>query len=375
MASRKTSAIINTLALLIFVCFLKYQTLVPPKIVPPKPVKLKRIVLWNSFFGRSEWYTPFPSDTHKKMISCEDNTRCVLSAEKTNPLSYDALVFHGRDPQNPPLQRNPSQIYIMYLWESPWFRGGHFIKGDFYNWSSTYSKKSDLTMKHGWWAKLPQNATNAMDKLPPYAKRPKNSTTIAWVVSHCGAASGRDAYVTELKRHIKVDVYGRCGKPCPGGTGGNSVNCYDRIAKTGQYKFYLAFENSNCEDYISLKPYRALNSSMVPIVLGGKHAKDYIGVFPPNSYIDVRNFTSPKKLAEYVKVLDDDDGKYLAYHAWRKDFYVHEGFGDLRAFCQICKALYDPSKTKPKTVNWGSFWNKNTMCDANLVRNLLGKGN
>lgn len=40
--------------------------------------------------------------------------------------------------------------------------------------------------------------------------------TVAWVVSNCGAPSGRNKYVDELKKYIDVDIFGGCGTPCPG---------------------------------------------------------------------------------------------------------------------------------------------------------------
>ena len=34
---------------------------------------------------------------------------------------------------------------------------------------------------------------------------------VAWIVSNCQSKSGREQYVTELKKYISVDVYGKCG--------------------------------------------------------------------------------------------------------------------------------------------------------------------
>lgn len=56
------------------------------------------------------------------------------------------------------------------------------------------------------------------------------------------------------------------------------------------YKFYLAFENSICPDYVTEKLFNTLLFTTVPIVYGGA---DYEAIGAPlNSYIDVRNFTS-----------------------------------------------------------------------------------
>ena len=58
------------------------------------------------------------------------------------------------------------------------------------------------------------------------------------------------------------------------------------------YKFSLAFENSLCRDYVTEKFWRILNETLsIPIVMGGA---DYKALAPPDSYLDVTNFTSPK---------------------------------------------------------------------------------
>ena len=73
---------------------------------------------------------------------------------------------------------------------------------------------------------------------------------VAWFVSNCNAASGRDAYATELAKHIDVDIYGACGKlRCDRG----NRKCFKMLKEN--YKFYLSFENNNCKDYITEKVY------------------------------------------------------------------------------------------------------------------------
>ena len=43
------------------------------------------------------------------------------------------------------------------------------------------------------------------------------------------------------------------------------------------YKFYLSFENANCQDYLTEKFFTALRTEVViPIALGGATQDDYI---------------------------------------------------------------------------------------------------
>jgi len=75
--------------------------------------------------------------------------------------------------------------------------------------------------------------------------------TVAWFVSNCGAKNNRLEFAHQLQKHIDVDIYGGCGtKNCPRHSGDH---CLEVLAK--EYKFYLAFENSNCRDYITEKFY------------------------------------------------------------------------------------------------------------------------
>jgi hypothetical protein len=52
-----------------------------------------------------------------------------------------------------------------------------------------------------------------------------------------------------LQKYIPVDIYGKCGtQKCPRST---ETECYEMLNR--DYKFYLAFENANCKDYLTEK--------------------------------------------------------------------------------------------------------------------------
>ncbi|XP_037083424.1 alpha-(1,3)-fucosyltransferase fut-1-like [Pollicipes pollicipes] len=145
----------------------------------------------------------------------------------------------------------------------------------------------------------------------------------AWVVSHCSTHSKREEYVQKLARHLVVDIYGRCGTlKCPSDQGGgrNAEACYRTLAAS--HFFYLSFENSLCEDYITEKFWHALRAGIVPVVRGAS-PESYRRVAPPNSFIHVQDFASVQLLATYLTSLMENRTAYESYFAWRSSYQVH----------------------------------------------------
>jgi hypothetical protein len=68
-------------------------------------------------------------------------------------------------------------------------------------------------------------------------------------IGQCSAENVRESSSLSLCRYIDVDIYGTCGRhSCVKEENG----C--RRMLSADYKFYLAFENSNCVEYITEKP-------------------------------------------------------------------------------------------------------------------------
>lgn len=128
-------------------------------------------------------------------------------------------------------------------------------------------------------------------------------------------------------------MYGACG----------TINCTDTNKCLDQfaidYKFYLAFENSHCADYITEKVYRnALSRDMIPVVLGARK-EDYERQLPYKSFIYVEDFATPKDLAEYLHKVDKNDDLYNSYFQWRGTGEIIDKFTYL--WCRICALLHD----------------------------------
>lgn len=158
---------------------------------------------------------------------------------------------------------------------------------------------------------------------------------------------------------------GKCSKNsdvCPL----NSKTCVNNIRH--KYKFYLAFENSICKDYITEKFWGTLVSSdfnNIPIALGSS-LHQYETLAPPHSYLHTRNFTSVKALATFMHTLDKNDTLFNFYHQWR---YTHDLIprqhpsGSFQ--CYMCEKanLKREGKREHKTLS--KQWSRKKYCDLN----------
>ena len=74
---------------------------------------------------------------------------------------------------------------------------------------------------------------------------------------------------------MSVDVFGRCGKPCPDkDDNGIKGGCKQIISK--KYKFYLSYENSFCKDYHSEKLFDILEYNIIPVVFNLASTEKYV---------------------------------------------------------------------------------------------------
>ncbi|ELT91974.1 hypothetical protein CAPTEDRAFT_65511, partial [Capitella teleta] len=211
--------------------------------------------------------------------------------------------------RDPPEHRPLGQKWIMYETEPPTKLWGPHL-----DYESDIWRAFNMTMTYTSDSTIPNNIYSQKCILNPdwistnenFAKGKRKD--VAWFVSNCETPSQREVYVKELQRHIDVDVFGSCGDidQCPRGSSPDSC-----IAKTiNEYKFYLSFENSLCEEYYTEKLVRTLWSNVIPIVMG---LNDYSTILPPGSFIDVRNFSSPQRLAEFLREVSEDDEQYNSF--------------------------------------------------------------
>ena len=231
-----------------------------------------------------------------------------------------------------------------------------------FNYTLTYSRHSDVYLPYGECVNLsvtnPEVVKQHIDDIVD-----KKQKLAAWMVSHCITAGLREVYVRELSQHMDVDIYGDCGKLfCI-----NDDMCQKTMSK---YKFYLAFENALCGEYITEKLWRSFEWGLVPVVFGGLDA--YKLILPSNSYIDVTDFSSPKLLADYMNELNSNETLYRSYFNW-KYTYQCGNLSTKHKMNRICTFL---QKNKQQVVDMKHVWNCYTnRCEQqNRTRYLAGLG-
>ena len=322
----------------------QYSSIIPKGYFRPKRFN------WTNKTITIQWRTHiFSQDTYKTdsiSISTCPVKKCKF-IPMTSHETADVMLFHSHDRPHIPPKRLPEQIYVFVSQESEANQKRYLRTPIIYNLTMTYRLDSDIPMPYGAFKKRTTPRKHPFGRNYDFAGG--KSKKVAWVVSNCKTPSKRDRYVKDLKKYIDVDIYGKCGTlSC------NKSTCFTMINST--YKFYLALENSICEDYITEKLYRTLHlGGIIPVVLGGA---DYSKLLPPHSVINVMDYSSPRALAEYLHKLDRNDTLYNEYFQWRNHY---DSKGN-EALCSLCAYLHNGTLLSKVYGYMSQWYSADTRC-------------
>ncbi|KAJ8681957.1 hypothetical protein QAD02_017749 [Eretmocerus hayati] len=319
----------------------------------------KTILYWNGLFEVSDFNL---SEGHVSQHCPSGYNNCYATSDRnSNSIdSYDIILFHGiNDELNEndlPSKRSPDQKYIFVALESPANRYISSRFDSFFNATATYQSDSDILWTYSDVVQIASNGTEGVRdnqiKIEKLVK--KKSRVAAWYVSNCNTKSKREKFVTELEKYMPVNKFGRCFEwlaSCP-----RNRDCFhDEIEPN--YFFYLAFENSLCEDYVTEKFFNTLKYYVVPVVYGGAN---YTKIAPPKSFIDAKDFKSPQHLALYLQKLTKNFTDYAEYFKWKGHYQIVSP--EKRIICDLCKLAND---NKKKTYNI-SKWYSSSRCRLKL---------
>ncbi|XP_018336546.1 glycoprotein 3-alpha-L-fucosyltransferase A [Agrilus planipennis] len=324
------------------------QLMFVPKGYDEFTTPVKNIILWN---GLNAW------NVHSGNAVFEQCpvSRCSLDTSKSRAMDADAILFKDSYSSSG-FSRPKNQVWILYLLECPYHTSNFARLQGVINWTATYRMDSDIVAPYEKWIYYDDNVKEKSQHKDYAANKTKK---VAWFVSNCGAKNHRLAYATELSKYIQVDIYGACGSfTCPRSS---SQKCFEILNR--DYKFYLAFENSNCQDYITEKFFvNGLQHDVIPVVMGARPS-EYEKAAPHRSYIHTDNFESPEELAQYLNQLDNDDEQYNSYFRWKgTGEFVNTFF-----WCRLCAMLHAPLPHKVyDDVN--EWWRGKNVCTRSSWR-------
>lgn len=335
-------------------CVFQEDSLAPQ--FEPTPIRMLSWTAHTMFTTEGEnqpWFQDFGSSPMDICYSPEFNYispeyQCTLTNDKAKLNVSDVVLFRGRRLSYSalPQHRQWNQTWVFFEFEPPykvWQKSNLSLYNSVFNLTYTHTLNADMAYTYYLSKRCARdNARFDATKHVDFTVNKTRKVQVAWIVSVCETQSHREVYVKELKKYIAVDIYGQCGKLRCGSNNlstWSSDNCDENLFHDkNSYKFYLAFENSLCEDYISEKLWKVMKLNVVPIVMG---AVDYSTILPRDTYIDVRNYPSPRKLAQHLQRLAKNKKAYNGYLR-RKDALTC--FGSVPYMpkqCFLCKRLHE----------------------------------
>ncbi|XP_047483693.1 alpha-(1,3)-fucosyltransferase C-like [Penaeus chinensis] len=185
---------------------------------------------------------------------------------------------------------------------------------------------------------------------------------VAWMSSHCQTRSRREDYVRQLQEHVHVHVYGACGTlSCGRRESHRKDRCWQDVLAR-KFLFYLAFENSVCDAYVTEKLWKPLVHGLVPVVLGGANYSHFL---PPNSYINAREY-QPRELALLLRQLQASPRDYARFHLWRAFWRA-----TLRpSLCELCLKIHNDDEVSTLR-NIPDWWRDVGRCHNPAVPTTL----
>jgi alpha-1,3-fucosyltransferase len=339
--------------------------------------KPKYILYWNRKWYNDEITLKFKNKTFHELFLEQMNcpvTNCRVSDDRED-LNKSNLVVFSIDTGSKRIDKHSfdGQRWIFDFYESPHSLDngvGYSILKQFgywnqfptnmFNLSATYRSDSDFSQFYYRFFNLKWEKNEEFDVNRNFIQ---NKTKMAFqVVSHCKTLGKRDIYIRELQKHIDIDVFGKCGKPCPLEDDFRmNMDCKTRLIT--EYKFYLAFENTICKDYITEKFFSLVHYDIIPVVYG---AGPYDTHVPKSAYINAFDFESPQKLAEYMLKVANDAELYNSYFKW-KQYMKYIKYPDYFTTCEMCIMLnleeYFGIK-RSVIPNTQEFWNSKIDCQT-----------
>ena len=262
-------------------------------------------------------------------------------------------------------KRDPRQIWIARGKESSisiWnFLGLKRSINSFFNYTAAVSANS--TFRDSYFEVVEKKEQNkTMSHIEKEYDALKKDKEFCWMVSNCRVFNKRFELAAKIINALpgKIHIWGKAASVCMpkankskivnhGVTKRNTAEARNEFKKC---KFYFAFENSNCSDYVTEKFSNSLFYYAIPIVNGWRESYEKQ---LPGSFIHAADFYSPVQLGEYLSRLLAKKAELLSYHKWRLRYDVIRE-DNLSMFnllsCKVCEKVHKTREINKKALTY-----------------------
>ncbi|XP_033629391.1 alpha-(1,3)-fucosyltransferase 6-like [Asterias rubens] len=340
---------------------------------PGAGAPVKRVLIFGDKEGTEEWFelndilSVFRQNSQGLWVGRFDCPKHGTTIEYT--LTSDVKQFEGKDAiifgmlpkifslhgaALVQLQPKKNQTWLYYSTETPYrvgsWTGSLVMEKLKYHVMMTYRRDSEIPIPFGYYREGVPAANHGKAVLDLTQKK----DLIVWIASNCAQVTWpRFPFMEQLRELLPVRAYGHCG----------NLTCLPmRSHRCNQlfksFKFHLALANSECREYITEKFWtNSLMYDVVPVVYGAPKA-DFEKLAPPNSFIHVSDFSTLEDLADYIKLLDQNDDMYLKYFEWKTKGAVTPYFPvTLPTLCNIVPHLFNGTTQSIKTIKNSPWYN------------------
>ena len=323
--------------------------------------ELKKILIWKPFVEDDI------GDLETACLkTCEE--KCEITTNKNDIADVDAVNFHLTDVWSKfwsigtrsivklPTYRRPDQVWIISNMEPPQHLWGDLkIFNGLFNWTQWYRTDADIYWSYGHPYRLSgkekQMASDIFSKRNFFKEKSKE---ITGRISNCMDANRRYKTIKQMQKGLDIHMFGSCyNNPCGSNPKDETDKSCDELMK--QYKFYLAFENNDCKDYVTEKYWNSLSREQIPIVNWRRIDRSIV---IPNSYINIYDFKDMNSFSTYIKKVSENETLYNSYFEWKKSYKNWQHCTS----CQICHALYDDTRPAQIMEDLDS-WVRNDICE------------
>ncbi|CAD5223351.1 unnamed protein product [Bursaphelenchus okinawaensis] len=312
-----------------------------------------KILVWSERCAKS--YCP-GARTFFMRVHRRCGRKCVFFHDQELLSQADAVIFTPFERKfidlKYPSRTNSRQLFIFYEREPPTkYPQNASLPASYFNAIATYHSNADIPIPYGRYIPIDTKVPFASFRAELQRKVEKMKTKGTFIVySNCNTKSKREEVIKELQKYIRIDVFGKCNNnTC-------DKQCFER--KTKNYRFYLAFENAYCDDYVTEKFWKF--NEVVPVVLKRRYYPD----LHPKSFIALDDFKSIKAAADYLEYLQWSRSAYLSHLEWTYGYTRHFMSGEA-AICRVCNYVHQRNGTTKLYNRIEQYQNVHNTCDFN----------